>query len=139
MMDSISRTMKFCSMLVLFLAVSFGCASKHSVTQTSDSLLFSLHRPKATQVQFASSVDNFALHDTAKNKKGDWLVRVQPVKALSYFYVVDGSVYLPDCRFKETDDFGSENCLYQPQTVTLGQLSRYTDEYKIQTVHKLRR
>lgn len=138
-MNSMSRIIKFYSMLVLLLAVCFGCASKHSVKQTSNSLLFSLYFPGATYIQFASSADHFALHDTKKDKKGNWLIRVQPVTELSYFYIVDGSVYLPDCRLKETDDFGSKNCLYHPQTVTLGHLSRYTEEYTIQTVHKLHR
>ena len=30
------------------------------------------------------------------------------------FYIVDGAVYLPQCRLKEQDDFGSANCLYIP-------------------------
>jgi hypothetical protein len=32
----------------------------------------------------------------------------------SYFYVVDGTLYLPSCNYMEYDDFGNKNCIYQP-------------------------
>ena len=104
--------MKSLMLIVLLLAALSGCASKHSVEQKSDSLIFSLRLPDATRVQFSSSADNFVLHDTVKNRSGIWQITVQPGVELKYFYIVDGSVYLPECRFKETDDFGAENCLY---------------------------
>jgi hypothetical protein len=31
-----------------------------------------------------------------------------------YFYLVDGKIHLPDCPYREMDDFGSYNCLYKP-------------------------
>jgi hypothetical protein len=101
-------------LIVLFLAALSGCTSRHYVEQKTDSLVFSLQLQKATRVQFSSSTDNFVLHDTVKNKSGIWQITVTPSVELKYFYIVDGSVYLPECRFKETDDFGAENCLYQP-------------------------
>ena len=100
--------------VLLLLAALSGCASRHSVEQKSDSLIFSLQLPEATRVQFSSSADNFILHDTVKNRSGIWQITVPPGVELKYFYIVDGSMYLPECRFKETDDFGAENCLYQP-------------------------
>jgi len=30
------------------------------------------------------------------------------------FLIADGVIYLPPCRFKEYDDFGTENCIYIP-------------------------
>lgn len=106
--------MKFLILIVLLLAFLPGCASRHSVEQHKDSLVFSLYLPKASRVQFSSSADSFVLHDTVRNKSGSWQLTIHPVEELTYFYIVDGSVYLPDCRLKETDDFGAENCLYQP-------------------------
>jgi len=106
--------MKFLLLIIPLLAVLTGCAASHFVEQKSDSLFFSLRFPKATRVQFSSSVDNFALHDTIKNKAGVWQLMIPFSLELKYFYIVDGSVYLPDCKLKETDDFGAENCLYQP-------------------------
>jgi hypothetical protein len=32
----------------------------------------------------------------------------------SYFYLVDGEVFLPECTLTESDDFGSRNCVYAP-------------------------
>ena len=106
--------MKSLMLIVLLLAALSGCASRHSVEQKSDSLIFSLQLPEATSVQFSSSADKFVLHDTVKNRSGIWQLTVPLDSELKYFYIVDGSVYLPECRFKETDDFGAENCLYQP-------------------------
>ena len=106
--------MKFFMLIVLLLAALSGCASRHSVEQKLDLLVFSLRLPDATRVQFFSSADNFALHDTVKNRSGIWQLTVPLGLELKYFYIVDGSVYLPECRFKETDDFGAENCLYNP-------------------------
>lgn len=106
--------MKSLMLIILLLIALSGCASRHYVEQKSSSLVFSLRLPEATRVQFSSSTDNFVLHDTVKNKSGMWQITVTPGVELKYFYIVDGSVYLPECRFKETDDFGAENCLYQP-------------------------
>jgi hypothetical protein len=106
--------MKLLMLIVPLLAVLSGCASRHYVEQKTDSLIFSLRLPKATRVQFSSSADNFVLHDTVKNRSGIWQLTVPLGLELKYFYIVDGSMYLPECRFKETDDFGAENCLYQP-------------------------
>ena len=106
--------MKFLMLIMLLPAVLSGCASRHYVEQKTDSLVFSLQLPEATRVQFSSSTDNFILHDTVKNKSGIWQLTVPLRSELKYFYIVDGSVYLPECRLKETDDFGAENCLYQP-------------------------
>ncbi|MBW2683323.1 MAG: hypothetical protein JRC69_07160 [Deltaproteobacteria bacterium] len=106
--------MKSLMLIMLLLAALSGCASRHYVEQKTDSLVFSLQLPEATRVQFSSSTDNFVLHDTVKNGLGIWQLTVPLGSELKYFYIVDGSVYLPGCRFKETDDFGAENCLYQP-------------------------
>lgn len=91
-----------------------GCAANHYVENQPDSLAFFLKMPNARSVIFASSVDNYDLHNADQISSGTWQVTVPLSSELKYFYIVDGSVYLPDCRFKETDDFGSENCLYLP-------------------------
>jgi hypothetical protein len=42
-----------------------------------------------------------------------WTVSVPVREEISYFYIVDGAVTLPEkCRYTEQDDFGSRNCLY---------------------------
>ncbi|MCF6188740.1 MAG: hypothetical protein L3J49_14850 [Desulfobulbaceae bacterium] len=102
-------------LLIGLLAVGLsGCASSHFIEKKPDSLAVFLHLPEASRVRFASSMDQFVLHEATQDSSGTWSVTVPPSSGFTYFYIVDGSVYLPACRFRETDDFGSENCLYLP-------------------------
>jgi hypothetical protein len=70
--------------------------------------------PDAKIVQFASSVDNYHVHDILKSEPGFWEVSIPRQLEFKYFYIVDGVTYIPDCRFKEQDDFGKQNCIYLP-------------------------
>jgi hypothetical protein len=97
-----------------FLFSCAGCAHHPYITQSRESVSLFLRLPDAVQVQFASSVDRYQLHDVRKNWWGFWEISLPLTPESRYFYVVDGSIYIPDCRFKETDDFGSENCIYLP-------------------------
>jgi len=100
--------------LLGLLSLCTGCAGHHYISDNSGSVSLYLRLPDATDVQFASSIDAYQLHDTRKNGLGFWEINM-PIKPEStYFYIVDGSFYIPDCRFREMDDFGSENCLYLP-------------------------
>ena len=101
-------------LFIFLMLMCTGCAGIHYSTENQSSVSLFLRQPDARHVQFASSVDKYKLHNTQKNGLGFWEVNVPCLTAFSYFYVVDGSVHIPDCRFRETDDFGSENCLYQP-------------------------
>lgn len=105
---------KYLFLTTLLLTGLSGCASSHYVEKEADSLTFFLQLPGAARVQFASSVDKYLFHDAVEKKPGIWQVTAPLSPELKYFYVVDGSVYLPECQFKETDDFGSKNCLYLP-------------------------
>ena len=105
--------MKRLGFLIAFLAVFSGCAT-HYHQQHADSVTLYLREPNAKQVRFASSLDEFKLHQAKKVGNQIWEVSVPVVAEFRYFYIVDGSVYLPDCRFREKDDFGSENCFFQP-------------------------
>ncbi|MBU0960328.1 MAG: hypothetical protein KKD01_04950 [Proteobacteria bacterium] len=98
----------------LLLSCCAGCANHHYTTEDRESVSLYLRLPDVNRVQLASSVDHYQLHDTTKNTLGFWEISMPLTPESSYFYVVDNSIYLPDCRFKETDDFGSENCLYRP-------------------------
>ena len=95
-------------------ALLSGCAAGHSIEQDTDGLIFSLHMPGAKQVQLASSADSYMLHDAQPTRGGSWQITVPGTGEVKYFYIVDGNPYLPECGLKETDDFGSANCIYQP-------------------------
>ena len=101
-------------LFMLFLTGLSGCAPQHYIETQDDLLVFYLQVPEAKTVRFASSHDDFFLHDAHLIRSETWQATVPVDRELKYFYIVDGSVYLPDCRFRETDDFGSENCLYLP-------------------------
>ncbi len=103
---------KYLILIGLFAAGLGGCASSHYVETRPDALVFFLQMDEASRVRFASSTDQFALHDATRDSSGTWSVTIPLSSEFTYFYLVDGSVYIPECRFKETDDFGSENCLY---------------------------
>lgn len=98
--------------LMIFIFILSGCSSKHFVASDFDSITFSLRLPDANRVQFAASFDHYNLRDAQRNSSGIWQVKIPIRSELKYFYVVDGLMYIPECRFKEKDDFGAENCFY---------------------------
>ncbi len=92
-----------------------GCAEPHTIIRSdSDARLF-LDMPGARSVEFASSLDAFRIHKAEKIGQTRWGITVPVGSEFRYFYVVDGSVYLPECRFQEQDDFGTKNCIYIPE------------------------
>ena len=100
---------------IVFAALFFfsGCAP-HYYRVTGDMVHIYLKKPEATVVQFASSRDGFKLHKARRIDSETWEITTRASGEFRYFYIVDGAVYLPQCRFRENDDFGSANCLYIP-------------------------
>ena len=90
-----------------------GC-STHHYRIYADRVNLYLRIPGAKSVYFASSLDRFKLHRVQKNADGIWEIVVSSVREFSYFYTIDGKVYLPNCELKEKDDFGAENCIFEP-------------------------
>jgi hypothetical protein len=98
---------------ILFILVS-GCAPHHFIDRQSDVVTVYLDAPKASEVIFVSSADSFQKHETQKNSRGVWAIGNLADREFYYFYIVDGRVYVPDCRYREIDDFGGTHCIYQP-------------------------
>jgi len=92
-----------------------GCAATHYHERQSDRVTLYLKMPEARQVAFASSLDDFQLHSAERLENTSWKVTVTTNSEFSYFYFVDGAVYVPECRLYEKDDFGSQNCIYVPE------------------------
>jgi hypothetical protein len=106
--------MKQIIIAVLFLTAGLiGCES-HFYRVKENSLHLYLKVPKAHTVSFAYSGDGYQLHHAKKIDSKTWVVTVPKGREFTYFYIVDGSPFLPSCRFKERDDFGSENCIFIP-------------------------
>ncbi len=59
------------------------------------------------------SLDGFEPHET-RNDDGRWVVSLPSDSPFRYYYLLDGKMFLPPCRMKEKDDFGSENCIFDP-------------------------
>ena len=95
-----------------FLMIS-GCSGRfyrvedHQVT-------FYIDLPAAQQVEFAYSLDEFRLHSVQKKRVGTWEISVPADIEFRYFFIVDGALYLPECDIREADDFGYENCIFDP-------------------------
>jgi hypothetical protein len=99
---------------VIVLLLLAGCAPRHLIVKQASGVTLYLDAAKAEEVLFASSADSFRLHPTKKNSDGLWLTNTIDDREFHYFYVVDGRVFVPDCRYREKDDFGATNCVYQP-------------------------
>ncbi len=90
-----------------------GCAS-HYYRVNDGMVHMYLKKPDVRIVYFASSLDGFDFHRAWKKDRTTWEVVVPADVEFKYFYMIDGEFYIPPCRNKESDDFGSENCLYAP-------------------------
>ena len=100
-------------LLIIVSVVILGCAS-HDYRVKNGKLYLRLNKPDAIAVYFASSLDEFRLHKAERLKSNTWQIVVPAGAELRYFYMIDGHLYVPPCRFKEMDDFGTENCIYVP-------------------------
>jgi len=90
-----------------------GCAT-HYYKMNADRVILYLRMPEAKIVYVSTSLDEFAFYRTKKLASGIWEVAVPATREFTYFYKVDGNIYLPDCKLREKDDFGDENCIFIP-------------------------
>jgi len=107
--------MKRC--LLLFMVSLFffsGCAG-HYYRKNGDTVRIFLKKPDAQQVYFFSSLDGYKPRKAMRVDNGTWQISAPAQTEFKYFYRVDGAVYLPACRLKEQDDFGSKTCIYIPE------------------------
>jgi len=89
-----------------------GCSKKHFYTVNDDTVSLYYHNEDAEEVLFASSIDRFAVHPASEQDNSLWEISVPLQEEFAYFYIVDGTVTLPECSLMQSDDFGSKNCLY---------------------------
>ncbi|MBW1998783.1 MAG: hypothetical protein JRJ29_12560 [Deltaproteobacteria bacterium] len=98
---------------IILILVLAGCAS-HYYQKNNDTVSLFLRKPHAKRVYFLSSLDGFTPRKAWPVDTGTWKIDAPAKTEFRYFYNVDGAVYLPSCRLKEQDDFGSEICIYDP-------------------------
>ena len=97
-----------------FLAIFTGCAD-HYYRVKEDTVHIYIRKSDAKVIYFASSLDGYGLHKAKKIDNRTWEVTAPAHVEFKYYCIADGVMYLPPCRFKEYDDFGSENCVYIPE------------------------
>ncbi len=104
-------------LILLLTVVTFclvGCTVIHYHERQSERVTFYLRAPGVEKVEFVSSLDAYNPHRASKLSGSRWAVTVVSNSEFRYFYILDGSVYLPECKLYEKDDFGSLNCVYVP-------------------------
>lgn len=94
------------------LVFTCGC-SRHYFTVSGNTMNVYLDESISKNVLFACSLDDFELREPLFID-GHWVVSLPSTSPFKYFYVIDEKIYVPDCRMKEKDDFGSENCVFEP-------------------------
>jgi len=93
--------------------VAWGCAGHYHVINNGHVEMF-LTAPQAQSVVLVVSSDPFQRVQAVRDESGMWKVTLNRPSEFKYFYLVDGKTYLPDCRLREKDDFGSNNCVFSP-------------------------
>ncbi|MFH2066989.1 MAG: hypothetical protein ABIK15_17445 [Pseudomonadota bacterium] len=101
------------SVFILLIFLATGCKS-HFAEIRENRLFFYLHHSEARSVEIRCSLDGFKAHAATKTDDDLWEVSVPFTAETTYFYIIDGEVFLPACPFREKDDFGTENCIFIP-------------------------
>ena len=101
--------------LTIYIMLGISCHATHFYSVKYDMVTLHLNLPGAEEVYFVHSLDDYIPHRVQADKDGKWEFAMTVNSEFRYFYIVDGTVYLPDCKFRETDDFGSENCIFVPK------------------------
>lgn len=103
----------FLPLIMAVVPMLCNCAS-HKQSIHNGWVELHLKKPGAKVVKIAYSLDQFKPHNTQKIFRSTWVVSIPATEEFRYFYIVDGSVFLPSCPYREKDDFGSENCIFRP-------------------------
>jgi hypothetical protein len=93
--------------------VAGGCATHYHVINSGHVEMF-LKAPQAQSVVLVVSSDPFQQVQALRGDSGMWKVTLNRLSEFKYFYLMDGKPYQPDCRMRENDDFGSNNCIFSP-------------------------
>ena len=101
-------------LIVILLVVLLGGCSRHYVHRSTKGLHLVLSEPGAADVNFSYSLDGYKIHPVVRRSNNQWEIIVPAGNEFKYFYIVDGKVYLPPCKYRENDDFGNQNCIYLP-------------------------
>ena len=104
---------RFLILPLLMALMPAACSNQYFRVENEQTYLF-LKARHAQSVMFASSLDHFQWRSADKIDEQTWRISIPVNIPQTYLYLVDGQLFLPECRYQEQDDFGSRNCLYIP-------------------------
>jgi hypothetical protein len=90
-----------------------GCTAHYHVINNGQIEMY-LTAPQAQSVVLVVAGDPFRKVQAQRDASGTWKATLNQPGEFKYFYMMDNQAYLPDCRLKEHDDFGSDNCVFAP-------------------------
>lgn len=96
------------------LAVLAACSPLDFLGNQSATVQLVLDAPQASEVYLVTSLENFQPLPAFRDAQGGWVSEGLADREFRYFYVIDGTIHVPDCRYREEDDFGATTCIYQP-------------------------
>ncbi len=100
------------SMLLAIWALG-GCATPFQRIKGEQVYLY-LKDSGAQAAFFASSLDGFHRHPLTRHTKNSWRISLPADQEFTYFFILDNQPFIPDCPYREKDDFGFENCVFTP-------------------------
>ena len=99
--------------ILILLACTFCACNPHHHRMDGEHVILVLRHPDAEQVVLFCSLDGFKPR-VAEKVFNYWESVVPAGETFRYFYRIDDAPFVPDCPMKEKDDFGLENCVYDP-------------------------
>ena len=114
LMYSMARRLQQTFLCLLPVLSVSGCGPASHFLNPAPSVTLGIFQPTAGTVTFHSSLNQFKAVPVQRSHDGSWLVSLSGTESFRYFFIVDGKVRLPDCPFRENDDFEGETCIYSP-------------------------
>jgi len=100
------------SMLLTLWALG-GCAMPYQKVK-GNQVYLCLKDTTSRTAFFASSLDGFQRHSLTRHSKNAWCITLPADQEFTYFFITDDRPVIPDCPYREKDDFGFENCIFIP-------------------------
>lgn len=105
--------MNLLPLLAFFLILlNVGCSSYSITSPNEHTAIIYLYSPFAKEVFLHCSESHFVPLPARRISITHWSSKVVFQTQFSYFFTVDGKVVIPDCAYREQDDFGNTNCIY---------------------------
>ncbi len=100
-------------LLAAAVAMSAGC-TRHVLDVREKDVVLYLRAPGAREVSLLVAAETVEEIPAEALGFGLWRARRAGLHEFRYSFRVDGRIELPECPLRESDDFGSWNCVFDP-------------------------